>query len=128
MKLKLPFFFALTVLTSWNCMSQNAARQLAERLLGNDAQRFEFAVTKANASDSLHNDFFCLSQDNRLLREAGQRFFVPPARAKVILRRSCHQQGLLDIYQNFCQALDCDCGQCPFSSEGGAAGDGEMVV
>jgi len=58
----------------------------------------------------------CLAQDNRLLREAAQRFFVPPNRAKVILRRSCHQQGLLDLYQNFCQALDCDCTQCPFAS------------
>ena len=68
---------------------------------------------------------FCLSQDNRLLREAGQRFFVPPNRAKVILRRSCHQQGLLDIYQSFCQALDCDCAQCPFSSEAGMTGGDE---
>ncbi len=56
----------------------------------------------------------CPGQDNVLLRRAVQRFFIPPSRAKTLLKRACHQQGLLAIYQNFCLALDCDCRSCPF--------------
>ncbi|MDD3953760.1 MAG: DUF2851 family protein [Lentisphaeria bacterium] len=56
-------------------------------------------------------------QDNHLFREACHRFLVPPSRAREILKKAYHQQGLLDIYQNFCLALDHDCTNCPFISE-----------
>ena len=55
-------------------------------------------------------------QDNHLFREACHRFLVPPSRAKEILKKAYHQQGLLDIYQNFCLALSHDCFSCPFIS------------
>ncbi len=56
-------------------------------------------------------------QDNHLLREACHRFLVPPSRAKEILKKAYHQQGLIDIYQNFCLALGHDCISCPFISD-----------
>jgi hypothetical protein len=56
-------------------------------------------------------------QDNHLLREAAHRFLLPPSRAKEILKKAYHQQGLLDIYQNFCLALANDCSSCPFISD-----------
>jgi hypothetical protein len=55
----------------------------------------------------------CL-QDNRLLKEAAHRFFVPPSRAKTTLNGAVAQQGLLEIYRSFCLALDGDCANCPF--------------
>lgn len=57
----------------------------------------------------------CL-QDNRLLKEAAHRFFVPPSRAKTILAGAVAQQGLLEIYRSFCLALDGDCANCPFAA------------
>lgn len=45
------------------------------------------------------------SQENHLLKEACHRFLLPPSRAREILKKAYHQQGLLDIYQNFCLAL-----------------------
>jgi hypothetical protein len=53
-------------------------------------------------------------QDNRLLKEAAHRFFVPPSRAKSVLRKAAVQQGLLEVYRSFCLALGVDCENCPF--------------
>jgi hypothetical protein len=61
------------------------------------------------------------SQENRLLKEAIQRFLTPPSRSRELIRTVCHQQGLMDIYKNFCLALDNNCDSCPF--RGAAAGD-----
>ena len=55
-------------------------------------------------------------QSNRSLTEAAHRFLTPPSRAKEVLKRACHQQGLLDIYHNFCQNLAHDCSKCPFAN------------
>ena len=57
-----------------------------------------------------------LSQDNRLFKEAVQRFLMPPSRTADLIKTACHQQGMLDIYKNFCIALDNNCQFCPFSS------------
>lgn len=56
-----------------------------------------------------------LSQDNRLFKEAVQRFLSPPSRLRDLVKGACHQQGLLDIYSNFCLALDNDCRHCPLA-------------
>ena len=55
-------------------------------------------------------------QGNRSLTEAAHRFLMPPSRAREVLKRACHQQGLLDIYRNFCQNLGHDCSKCPFAN------------
>ncbi len=57
-----------------------------------------------------------LSQDNRLFKEAVQRFLMPPSRTADLIKTACHQQGMLDIYKNFCIALDNNCQFCPFAS------------
>lgn len=54
------------------------------------------------------------TQGNRRLTEASLRFLAPPSRSRELLRRACQQQGLLDLYQKFCLALNSDCSQCPF--------------
>ena len=57
-------------------------------------------------------------QGNRSLTEAAHRFLTPPSRSKEVLKRASHQQGLLDIYHNFCQNLGHDCSKCPFANIG----------
>jgi len=57
-------------------------------------------------------------QSNRSLTEAAHRFLTPPSRSKEVLKRASHQQGLLDIYHNFCQNLGHDCSKCPFANIG----------
>ena len=59
------------------------------------------------------------SQENRLLKEAVQRFFVPPSRSKEVVDNISRQQGLLEIYRRFCLALDMQCNQCPLADETG---------
>jgi len=56
-----------------------------------------------------------LPQDNRMVKEAVQRFLNPPSRIVDIVKSACHQQGILDIYNNFCLALDNNCQFCPFA-------------
>ncbi len=53
---------------------------------------------------------------NLLLDEACHRFLTPPSREKQILRHAIQQQGMMDIYQKFCLALNHDCNECPFVS------------
>lgn len=56
-------------------------------------------------------------QGNRLLKEASTRFLTPPSRVRDLVKKVCQQQGLLDIYKNFCLALDNNCELCPFSCQ-----------
>ncbi|MBQ4480409.1 MAG: DUF2851 family protein [Victivallales bacterium] len=53
-------------------------------------------------------------QENHLLKDAVRRFLSPPSRARELLRNASQQQGMLDIFQNFCLALDHSCAECPF--------------
>ena len=58
-------------------------------------------------------------QGNRLTKEASVRFLTPPSRIKDLVKSTCQQQGLLDIYKNFCLALDNNCALCPFTGNNG---------
>lgn len=53
-------------------------------------------------------------QTNHLVKEAIHRFLIPPTRSKEILKKNYLQQGLLELYQKFCLALNNDCRNCPF--------------
>ena len=53
-------------------------------------------------------------QENHLLKDAVRRFLSPPSRAHEVLRTASQQQGMMDIFQNFCLALDHACNECPF--------------
>jgi len=52
-------------------------------------------------------------QENRAIKEVVHRLFVPPSRAEEIVRKACHQQGLLEIHRDFCLNLGNDCQICP---------------
>lgn len=51
-------------------------------------------------------------QDNRPLKEAIHRFFVPPSLSRELLTNACRQQGLLEIYGRFCLSHNSDCQKC----------------
>ncbi|MBR4125890.1 MAG: DUF2851 family protein [Victivallales bacterium] len=53
-------------------------------------------------------------QENHLLKDAVRRFLSPPSRSREVLRTASQQQGMMDIFQNFCLALDHACIECPF--------------
>jgi hypothetical protein len=54
---------------------------------------------------------------NRRLQTATVRLFGSDPRQKDFLRTVAHQQGLLQIYDDFCMQDDSDCTQCPFPEQ-----------
>lgn len=54
------------------------------------------------------------AQENHLIKDAVQRFLTPPSRWRTVVSNAAQQQGMMDIFQNFCLALDHDCHECPF--------------
>src|SRR5215470_16072248 len=51
---------------------------------------------------------------NRRVETAATRLFGSDPRRLEFLRAVAHQQGLLQIYEDFCMQDDSDCSQCPF--------------
>src|SRR5262245_3020753 len=54
---------------------------------------------------------------NRRLETAATRLFGNDPRRTEFLRSVAHQQGLLQIYEDFCMQDDSDCSQCPFPEQ-----------
>jgi hypothetical protein len=54
---------------------------------------------------------------NRRLETAATRLFGNDPRRKEFLRTIAHQQGLLQIYEDFCMQDNSDCAQCPFPEQ-----------
>jgi hypothetical protein len=54
---------------------------------------------------------------NRRLETAATRLFGSDPRRKEFLRTVAHQQGLLQIYEDFCMQDNSDCAQCPFPEQ-----------
>jgi len=54
---------------------------------------------------------------NRRLETAATRLFGNDSRRKQFLRTVVHQQGLLQIYEDFCMQDNSDCAQCPFPEQ-----------
>lgn len=54
---------------------------------------------------------------NRRLETAVTRLFGSDPRRKEFLRTVAHQQGLLQIYEDFCMQDNSDCAQCPFPEQ-----------
>ena len=54
---------------------------------------------------------------NRRLETAATRLFGNDPRRKQFLRTITHQQGLLQIYEDFCMQDNSDCAQCPFPEQ-----------
>ena len=54
---------------------------------------------------------------NRRLETGATRLFGDDPRRKDFLKTVAHQQGLLQIYEDFCLQDDSDCAQCPFPEQ-----------
>jgi hypothetical protein len=54
---------------------------------------------------------------NRRLETAAMRLFGNDPQRKQFLRPVAHQQGLLQIYEDFCMQDNSDCAQCPFPEQ-----------
>jgi hypothetical protein len=54
---------------------------------------------------------------NRRIETAATRLFGSDPRRKEFLRTVVHQQGLLQIYEDFCMQDNSDCAQCPFPEQ-----------
>jgi hypothetical protein len=54
---------------------------------------------------------------NRRLETAATRLFGNDPRRKQFLETVAHQQGLLQIYEDFCMQDNSDCAQCPFPEQ-----------
>lgn len=54
---------------------------------------------------------------NRRLETAGTRLFGNDPRRTQFVKTVAHQQGLLQIYEDFCMQDNSDCAQCPFPEQ-----------
>ena len=54
---------------------------------------------------------------NRRVETAATRLFADDARRPLFLKSVAHQQGLLQIYEDFCLQDNSDCAQCPFPEQ-----------
>lgn len=54
---------------------------------------------------------------NRRLETAATRLFGADKRRRQFLKTVAHQQGLLQIYEDFCLQDNSDCAQCPFPEQ-----------
>jgi hypothetical protein len=54
---------------------------------------------------------------NRRLETGATRLFGNDPRRTEFLRTIAHQQGLLQIYEDFCMQDNSDCSQCPFPEQ-----------
>ncbi|MEY2479893.1 MAG: hypothetical protein QOI04_820 [Verrucomicrobiota bacterium] len=65
------------------------------------------------------NDYARLSSQlsNRRVETAATRLFGDDARRPLFLKTVAHQQGLLQIYEDFCLQDNSDCAQCPFPEQ-----------
>jgi hypothetical protein len=54
---------------------------------------------------------------NRRVETAATRLFGDDARRRAFMKTVAHQQGLLQIYEDFCLQDDSDCTQCPFPEQ-----------
>src|SRR5438874_1856791 len=75
--------------------------------------------TPASPSAQLWTEYAKLPAQlsNRRLETAATRLFGNDPRRKEFLRTVAHQQGLLQIYEDFCMQDNSDCAQCPFPEQ-----------
>ena len=54
---------------------------------------------------------------NRPVETAATRLFADDPQRRLFMKTVAHQQGLLQIYEDFCLQDDSDCAQCPFPEQ-----------
>jgi hypothetical protein len=71
------------------------------------------------ATSSIWNEYSRLPArlTNRRIETGAIRLFGDDPRRKDFLRTVAHQQGLLQIYEDFCLQDNSDCAQCPFPEQ-----------
>jgi hypothetical protein len=87
----------------------------AQRLL---AEKKSDDVPQDSIHDSIAEQaFLSMSpiQSNRILETASLKWFAPPGRKRSIIKDAVSQQGVLHIYQNFCEDVCSECSECPLS-------------
>jgi hypothetical protein len=74
---------------------------------------------RREATASLWEEYIKLpaSLSNRRFETAGTRLFGDDTRRAQFLKTVAHQQGLLQIYEDFCMQDNSDCAQCPFPEQ-----------
>jgi hypothetical protein len=77
------------------------------------------ADASASPGETLWADYAQLPAQlsNRRLETAGTRLFGYDPDWRRFLRTIAHQQGLLQIYEDFCMQDNSDCAQCPFPEQ-----------
>ncbi len=70
-------------------------------------------------TESIWPEFMQLAAplSNRRVETAATRLFGSDARRRQFLKTVAHQQGLLQIYEDFCLQDDSDCALCPFPEQ-----------
>jgi hypothetical protein len=56
------------------------------------------------------------SQDNRILKTASVKWFMPPSRQKNIFKNAGSQQGAIYLYRGFCLEYCNECEKCPLNT------------
>ena len=75
------------------------------------------ASTSPNAALWTEYEKIPAQLSNRRLETAATRLFGNDPRRKGFLSTVAHQQGLLQIYEDFCMQDNSDCAQCPFPEQ-----------
>jgi len=122
--LKHPFWnfhYTLTSKTSSKEMALIGQSRAAE-ILANVLFPFWAAYevkSPASVSTQLWTEYANLPAQlsNRRLETAATRLFGTDPRRDQFLRTVAHQQGLLQIYEDFCMRDNSDCTQCPFPEQ-----------
>jgi hypothetical protein len=55
------------------------------------------------------------AQDNRILKTASLKWFMPPSRQKNIFKNAISQQGAIYLYRGFCLQYCSECTKCPLN-------------
>ena len=115
------FHYTLTAAASPKKMALIGDSRIAD-ILANVLFPFWFAhdteVSKP-ASAALWTEYARLPAmlSNRKVETAATRLFGNDPRRKQFLKTVAHQQGLLQIYEDFCMQDNSDCAQCPFPEQ-----------
>ena len=92
----------------------------AQEILANVALPFVAAYAENRRDDRLrskakaHYDALQPAADNSIVRLAGQQLFDKPAEAKKHIKTTRQQQGLIQVFQDFCLNDKSGCQQCQF--------------
>ena len=107
------FHFTLTAEPSPKEMALVGESRVAD-ILANVVYPFEFSIGR-----EVWSEFSKLPArlSNRRLATGATRLFGDDPRGAQFLKTVTHQQGLLQIYEDFCLQDNSDCAQCPFPEQ-----------